>query len=100
MSPSKNVEEEERPLSDRSAHHLYPYDMDQAIVVLSENLEHDMDRRYALTDSVRNQRKDREAIWEKDRADYALAQLQVERDVHSLVDELGTARRKISHMNG
>ena len=74
--------------------------MDRAIVELREDLEHESDRRYALNDSVRNHRKDREADRTRDRADYALAQLQVERDVRSLVDELATARKEISQLNG
>ena len=82
------------PLS-RSAHHHDPYEMNGAIVQLRENLEQERDRRYALTEFVWNQRKDREADRAKDRADYALAQLQVERDVCSLVKEMVTARRKI-----
>ena len=65
--------------------------MDRAIVELYEDLEHERDRRYALTDLVREHRKDR--------ADYALAQLQVERDVRSLGDELATALQAISRLN-
>ena len=67
--------------------------MNRTIVELREDLEHERDRSYALTDSERNQRKDREADRTKDRADYAISQLQVERDVPFLVDELATARR-------
>ena len=73
--------------------------MDRAIVELYEDLEHERDRRYALTDLVREHRKDREADRAKDRADYALAQLQVERDVRSLVDELATSRKEVSQLN-
>ena len=100
MSPSKDVEEEEKPPPSRLAHHLDPHEMDRAIVKLRDDLEHERDKRYALTDSVRKQRKDIEDDRAKDRADYALAQLQVESDVRSLVEELGTARREISHLNG
>ncbi|CAI5733697.1 unnamed protein product [Peronospora destructor] len=67
VSPPKDVEEEENPS---------PVD-----------LEHERDRRYAPTDSVRKNRKDREADRAKDRADYALAQLQVERDTDRLERE-------------
>ena len=48
---------------------------------------------------MRKYRKDREADRTRDRADYALAQLQVERDVRSLVDELATSRKEISQLN-
>ena len=67
---------------------------------MREDLEHERERCYALTDSVRKYRKDREADRTRDRADYALAQLQVERDVRSLGDELATARQEISRVNG
>ena len=100
VSPPKDVEEEERPPPSRSTHHLYPYEMDRAIVELREDLEHERDRRFALTDSVRKHRKDREADSKRDRADYALAQLQVKSDVRSLVDELAIARKEISQLNG
>ena len=36
----------------------------------------------------------------KDGAEYAVAQLQVERDVRSLVSELATAREEILRLNG
>ena len=74
--------------------------MGRAIVELREDLERERDRRYALSDSVRKNRKDLEVDRAKDRADYAFSQLQVERDVRSLVDELGKARREISHFMG
>ena len=61
---------------------------------MREDLDYERDRRYALTVTVRKNRKDREADRAKDRAEYATAQLQVERDVRSLVDELATARRE------
>ena len=67
--------------------------MDSAISALREDLEHKRDRRYALTDLVRKNRKDRETERAKDRADYALAQLLVERDIHSLNANLRTACR-------
>ena len=35
---SEDVEEEENPRLDRSAHHLDPYEMDRAIVELREDL--------------------------------------------------------------
>ena len=74
--------------------------MDRAIVGLREDLEHERCRCYALTDTVRKHRKDREADRAKNRADYATAQLQVERDVRSLVDELATACKDISQLSG
>ena len=74
--------------------------MDRAIVGLCEDLEHERDRRYALTDFVRKHLKDLEADRAKDRADYATAQLQVERDVGSLVDDMATARREIFQLSG
>ena len=49
---------------------------------------------------MRKQRKDLEAGRAKNRADYALTQLQVESDVRSLGDELATASQKISRLNG
>ena len=100
MSPLKDVEEEIRPRPSRSTHHLDPYETDRAIVELRENLEHETDRRYVLTDSMRKHRKDGEADRTRDRADYALAQLQVERDVRCLGDELAKARQEISQLNG
>ena len=72
--------------------------MDRAIVEMREDLERERDRRYALNYSVRKHRKDREADRAKDRADYATAQLQVERDVYSLVDALATDRREVSQL--
>ena len=50
--------------------------MDRAIVKSREELEHERDRRYSLTYYVRKNCNNREA----DRADYAFAQLQVEKD--------------------
>ena len=73
--------------------------MDRAIVELREDLEHERDRSYALKDLVRMNRKDRESGRAKDRADYALAQLEVERDVRSLGGELATALQAISRLN-
>ena len=72
VSPPKNVEKEERPPPSRSTHHLDPYKMDRASVELREDLRHERDRRYALTDSVRKHRKDREVDRTTDRAEYAL----------------------------
>ena len=66
----------------RSAHHIDQHEMDRAIAELREDLEHERDRRYTLTNSVRKHRNDRDA----DRVSYAFAQLRVERDVRSLVD--------------
>ena len=88
VSPSKDVVEEEKYPPSRHAHHLDPYEMDRAISKLRDDLGHEMDRRYALTDSLWKHHKDHE----KDRADYASAQVQVERNVRSLVGELATAR--------
>ena len=98
MSPPKEAAEEEKPPPSRSTHHLDPHEMDRAIVELREDLEHERDRRYALTDSVRKHRKDREADRTRYRADYALPQLQVERNVRSLVYKLATARKEISQL--
>ena len=75
VSLSKDVEEEEKPPPSRSTHHLDPHEMDRAIVELREDLEHERDRRYALTDLVRKHRKVCEADRARDRADYALPQL-------------------------
>ena len=94
VNPPKDAEEEEKPSLSRLARHLDPHEMDRAIVGLCEDLEHERDRRYALTDFVRKHLKDLEADRAKDRADYATAQLQVERDVRSLVDELVYPARK------
>ena len=52
-----------------------------------------------MTDTVRQHRKDRETERAKDRAEYAVAQLQVERDVRSLDEEMRTARIEISRLN-
>ena len=96
MSPSKHVVEEGKSPPSRHAHHLDPYEMDRAISELRDDLGHERDRRYALTDSLRKDRKDHET----DRAEYAVAQLQVERDVRSLVGDLATARGEILRLNG
>ena len=74
--------------------------MDRAIGELRDDLKHERDRRYALTDTVRMNRNVREAERARDRADYATAQLQVERDVRSLFGELATARGEILRLNG
>ena len=74
--------------------------MYRAIVNLRDDLEHERDRRYSMTDSLRMHRKEREADRSKDRAEYAVAQLQVERDVRSLLGELTTARGEILRLNG
>ena len=67
---------------------------------MREDLEHERDRSYAPTDLVLKHRKYRETERAKDRADYAVAQLQVERDVRSLVEELGTTRMEICRLHG
>ena len=100
VSPPKDVVEEERPPPDDSAHHLDAYDMDRAIIELRDDLEHERDMRYALTDSLRKHRKDREADRAKDRAEYATSQIRVERDVRSFFGELTTARGEIARFNG
>ena len=94
-NPPKDVVEEERPPPDRSAHHLDPYEMDRAIAKLRDDLGQERNRRYALNDSLRKNRKDHETDRANDRAEYAVAQLQVERDVRSLIGELATACREI-----
>ena len=98
MNSSKDVEEKEKPHPSRSTHHLGQHEMDRAIVELRE--EHERNRRYALTDSVRQHRKDRETERAKYRDEYAVAQLQNERDILSLVDEPGTARVEIYKLSG
>ena len=100
MIQPKDVEEEENPPPGRSAHHLESHKIDLAIVELREDLEHERDSRYALSDTVRQHRKDRETERVKDRTVYTVAKLQVERDVLSLVEELETARIEISCLNG
>ena len=67
-----------------------------AISILHEDSKHERDRRYTLTDSVRNQLKYIEAFRAKDRAVYALKHLQFESDVRSLVEELSAPLREIS----
>ena len=67
--------------------------MDRSISALRKDLEHERDLRYAQIDLVLKDRKERESDRAKDRADYALTQLQVERDVRSLVGELAAARK-------
>ena len=74
--------------------------MGRAIDQLRQNLNHERDRRYALTDSLMKHRKDRAADCAKDRVNYALKQLHVERDVRYLVEELEIARREISDIRG
>ena len=69
------------------------------MVELREGLEHERDRRYALSDTVRKHRKDHETERAKYRAEYAVAQLQVERDIRHLVGELATARGETLHLN-
>ena len=49
---------------------------------------------------MRKHRKEREADRAKDRAEYAVEQLQVERDVRALVGDLATARGEILRLNG
>ncbi|MCY0725409.1 hypothetical protein OVW19_26945 [Klebsiella pneumoniae] len=73
--PPKDVVEEERPPPDDSVHHLDPYEMDRAIDELRDDLKHERDRRYDLTDTVRKNRKDHEADRARDRAKFATAQL-------------------------
>ena len=75
VSPPKDVEEEESPPPSHSTHHLYPHETDRVIDGLRVDFEHKSDRRYALTDTVRKHRKDREVDRAKDRADYSTAQL-------------------------
>ena len=56
VSLLNNVEDEEKPSLSRSTQHLDPYEIDRAIQSLREDWEHERDRRYALTDSVRKHR--------------------------------------------
>ena len=74
--------------------------MDRPIAELRDDLGHERDRRYALTDSLRTHRKDHETDRAKDRDEYAVAQLQVERDVRSPFGDLATARGEILRLNG
>ena len=74
--------------------------MDRASVKLHDDLGYERDRRYALTVSLRKHRKDHETDRAKDRAEYAVAQLQVERDVRSIFGEMATARGEILRLNG
>ena len=96
---SKDVKEEETPPTSRSSHRLDQHKMDRATVKLREDLEHERDRLYALTDSVLKDHKYRETDRAKDRIDYALAQLQVEQDVRLLVEELVTSLKEISQLS-
>ena len=75
------MKEEKKLPPSRSTRHLDPHEKDRTIVEFRDDLEHERDRRYALTDSVLKKRKNSEVDRGKDRADDALAQLQVERDV-------------------
>ena len=70
--------------------------MDRAIVEWRDDLEHERDRCYALTDSLRKHRIDHET----DRDEYVVAWLQVERDVRSIVGELETACGEILRLKG
>ena len=97
---SNDVVEEENPPSSCYDHHLYPYEMDRAIAELRDGLGHQRDRCYALTASLRKHRKDHETDRAKDRAEYATSQLQVDRDVRSLVGEMATTRGEILRLNG
>ena len=99
-SPPKDVVEEERPPPDDSARHLDSYEMDRAIDELRDDLKHERHRRYALTDSLQDYRKEHETEHARDRAEYATSQLQVERDVRSLSGELATSRGEILRLNG
>ena len=67
---------------------------------LRDGLGHERDKCYFLTISLRKYRKDHETDHVKDRAEYAVAQVQVERDVRSLVGELETDRGEILRLNG
>ena len=49
--------EEDIPPPSRSTHDLDQHEMDRASVGLREDLKHERDRRYALTDSVRKHHK-------------------------------------------
>ena len=74
--------------------------MDRAIAELRDDLGHERYRRHAWTDSLRKHRKYHETDRAKGRAEYAVAQLQIERDVRSLVGELATTRGEILRLNG
>ena len=91
--PPKNVEEEARPPPNLATHHVAHTRLNRAIVELCEDLEHERNRRYGRIDFVRMHRKNYGTGCAKDRAEYAVAQLQVNRDLRSLVEELVIARR-------
>ena len=93
MIPPKNVEEEARPPPNLATHHVAHTRLNRAIVELCEDLEHERNRRYGRTDFVRMHRKNYGTGCAKGRAEYAVAQLQVNRDLRSLVEELVIARR-------
>ena len=74
--------------------------MDRAIYELRDDLGHERDRRYALTDSLWKNRKEHDTDRAKHRSEYAVAQLQVDSDVRFLVGELAKARGEILILNG
>ena len=63
---------------------------------LREDLEHERSRRLGLNDNVTRLSSERE----RDRSDFAFAQLENERNQRSLRDELVDARQDISRLRG
>ena len=62
---------------------------------LRRDVDHERDMRHCLRDSVQQLELDRVNA----RADYAVAQLENERALHSLRDELAAARREIASLS-
>lgn len=96
MSPQRDVVEGPNSPARLSTQILDQHKLNQTIAALRKCLKHELNRRCALNFSVGKNLKNRETDHENHRADYAFAQLRVERDFHSLVDEIGKARREIS----
>ena len=63
---------------------------ERVLTKLKEVVEHEHSRRHDFQTTVRRLRTDRE----KDRSEFAFAQLEKEREIHFLRDELGAARRE------
>ena len=63
---------------------------------LREDIEHERSRRLGLVDNVTRLSSERE----RDRSDFAFAQLENEQTQHSLRDELLEARQDISRLRG
>ena len=90
--PPKDMEEEQKPPPSCSTHCLDQHEINRSISEVREDLEHERYRRYAPI--LCNPGKYREADRAKDRAGRAFAQIQIERDVRSLIEDLASARGK------